>query len=49
MLWEPAETSLAPHNCGRHISHTALTSDVDLQTARSDKDAESSASAAIAG
>ena len=31
------------------LPHTALTSNVDLQTARPDKNAESSASAAIAG
>ncbi len=39
-----------PHRSVRaELPHTAPTSDVDLQTARSDKDAESSASAAIAG
>ena len=39
-----------PHRSVRaELPHTALTLDVDLQTARSDKDAESSASVAIAG
>ena len=39
-----------PHRSVRaELPHTALTSDVDLQAARPDKDAESSASVAISG